>query len=73
MFKVKEKLDGTFQKYKAKLVAKGFHQVVGFLSNETFSPVIKPITIRIALNIALKKEWLVHQLDVNNAFSNGVL
>ena len=73
VFKVKENLDGTINKYKAFLVAKGFHQIVGFDFNETFSPVVKPTTIRIVLTIALNLQWKVWQLDVNNAFLNGDL
>ena len=73
VFKVKENLDGTINKYKAFLVAKGFHQIVGFDFNETFSPVVKPTTIHIVLTIALNLQWKVRQLDVNNAFLNGDL
>ncbi|RVW15239.1 Retrovirus-related Pol polyprotein from transposon RE1 [Vitis vinifera] len=73
VFKVKENPDGTINKYKACLVAKGFHQIVGFDFNETFSPVVKPTTIRIVLTIALNLQWKVRQLDVNNAFLNGDL
>ncbi|KAL6341973.1 hypothetical protein AAG906_038219 [Vitis piasezkii] len=58
VFKVKENSDGTINKYKARLVAKGFHQVVGFDLNETFSPVVKPTTIRVVLTIALAKNWV---------------
>ncbi|KAL6339591.1 hypothetical protein AAG906_034676 [Vitis piasezkii] len=73
VFKVKENPDGTINKYKALLVAKGFHQIAGFDFNETFSPVVKPTTIRIVLTIALNLQWKVRQLDVNNAFLNGDL
>jgi len=55
------------------LVAKRFHQVHGFDFHETFSPVIKPVTIRIILTIALFYGWKLFQLDVNNVFLNGTL
>lgn len=45
VFRVKENVDGSINKYKARFVAKGFHQVHGFDVHETFSPVIKPVTI----------------------------
>ena len=73
VYKVKENPDGSVGKYKARLVAKGFHQQVGFEFNETFSPVVKPTTIGIVLTIALSRGWSVRQLDINNAFLNGIL
>ncbi|KAM6578484.1 hypothetical protein CsatB_030321 [Cannabis sativa] len=71
----KEKLnpDGTTAKYKARLVARGFLQQYGFDFTETFSPVVKPATIKIVLTIALTYKWTIRQLDVNNAFLNGDL
>ena len=73
VFRVKENFDGTLNKFKTRLVAKGFRQVQGFDFTETFSLVIKPITIRLILTLALSYKWPIQQLDVNNAFLNGIL
>ena len=53
VFKIKENVDGSINKYKAQLVAKGFHQVPCFDFHDTFSLVVKPITIRIVIALAL--------------------
>lgn len=73
VFRIKENPDGSINKYKARLVAKGFHQQYGFGFDfaETFSPVVKPATIRIVLTLALTYGWNIQQIDVNNAFLNG--
>jgi len=73
VFRIKENADGSINKYKARLVAKGFHQVPGFDFHDTFSSVVKPITIRIVITLALSNHWELFQLDVNNAFLNGLL
>ena len=73
IYRVKENPDGSVEKYKTRLVVKGFHQQVGFDFNETFSPVVKPTTIRIVFTIALSRGWSVRQLDINNAFLNVIL
>lgn len=70
VFRVKENSDGTLNKYKARLVAKGFNKQYGFDYHETFSPVVKPATIKVILTLALTHKWDVQQIDINNAFLN---
>ena len=73
MFWIKRHADGLIERYKVRLQAKGFHQVPGVDYGETFSPVIKPTTVRTVLSLVMSKGWVLHQFDVQNAFLHGRL
>ena len=73
IFKVKEKADGSLDKMKARLVARGFTQVKGVNYEETFAPVSKFTTLRVLLSTAAGLDLHIHQMDVKTAFLNGHL
>ncbi|CAM8885574.1 unnamed protein product [Rhodiola kirilowii] len=73
IYRIKRKSDGSVERYKARLVAKGFHQQYGIDYGETYSPVIRPTTIRTVLCLAVSRNWPLRQLDVKNAFLHGHL
>ncbi|XP_021317764.1 uncharacterized protein LOC110435969 [Sorghum bicolor] len=73
IFKHKYNADGSLARHKARWVVRGFSQQYDVDYDETFSPVVKPATIRVVLSIATSRSWPIHQLDVKNAFLHGHL
>jgi hypothetical protein len=59
--------------HKARLVAKEFKQRLGIDYDDTFSHVIEPVIIRLVLSLVVSHGWVLHQLDVKNAFFHGIL
>ena len=73
IYKFKFKSNGSLDKYKAHLVAKGFAQKEGEDFDETFAPTAHYSTIWIVLALASHYAWSIFQLDVKSAFLNGGL
>ena len=64
IFRTKYKADGTLDRYKAKLLAKGFQQTPGVDFFDTFSPVLKPSTINIIFTIAVTGHWNIKSMHI---------
>ncbi|KAL8114745.1 hypothetical protein AgCh_021564 [Apium graveolens] len=64
----KQNLNGLIERYKARLIAKGYTQTYGIDYQETFAPVAKMASIRVLISCATNLEWELQQLDVKNAF-----
>lgn len=71
VFKVKTNPDGSVERYKARLVVKGFSQKPGVDYDKTFSPVVRLTTVRTLLAVAVKEKLSLCQFDVSTAFLNG--
>ncbi|PHT93854.1 hypothetical protein T459_01736 [Capsicum annuum] len=67
------KADGTIDKYKARLVVKGFKQKEGLDYFNTYLPVTRITSIRMLISLAAVYGLEIHQMDVKIAFLNGEL
>lgn len=68
VYKIKLKADDTIERYKDRLVAKGYNQQWGIDYLETFSPVVKMTTITCLVALAAHRNWPLFPQDVNNTF-----
>lgn len=73
VFKLKRKADGSIEKYKARMVAKGCAQKKGLDYEETYASVAPLTTLRTLLAAINEHQLDTHQLDVKNAFLHGNL
>ena len=73
VFALKRDVNGNIERYKARLVARGFKQEEGVDYFETFSPVARTSSIRIILALVAMYDYELAQADAITAFLNSSL
>ncbi|KAL4271204.1 hypothetical protein GQ457_13G028940 [Hibiscus cannabinus] len=73
VFKIKRNADDQFERYRARLVVKGYAQKEGIDFNEIFSPVVRLTTVRVVLAMCATFNLHLEQLDVKTVFLHGDL
>ena len=73
IYKIKTRSDGSIERYKARLIAKGFTQEYGINYEKTFAPVARISSVRALLAVAAASKWDLFQMNIKNAFLNGNL
>ena len=73
VYKIKTRSDGTFDGYKAHLVARGFTQEYGIDYKETFAPMARLSSVKTLIVVSAAHKWSLFHMDVKNAFLNPEL
>ena len=73
VLRIKKNSAGEVEKYKARLVARGFTQIYGVDYYETYAPVARLASFRILLALAARNNWPIHSFDFDSAFLNSKL
>ena len=73
VFRIKKNAAGKIERYKARLIAKGFTQVFGVDYYNTWAPVAKLGLIRLLLATAVQHGWPINMFNFHSAFLNGKL
>jgi hypothetical protein len=68
VFKRKLNADGSIERYKARLVLKGFRQRYGVDYDQVFAPVVRTSTVRLFFSLVASKDLECQQIDIKNAF-----
>jgi hypothetical protein len=73
VYKIKHDSKENIDRFKARLMAKGFTQRKGIDYNEIFSPVSFKDSFKIIMTLVTHYDLELHQIDVKTAFFNGDL
>ena len=73
VFKVKKHADGSIERYRARVVAKGFSQCPGVDYFEVFAPTFRMASLRTVIALSALKDYHLHSIDISCAFPNGDL
>lgn len=71
IFKIKYDATGNIERYKARLVARGFTQIQGVDFNEIFAPVVRMDSVRLLFSLCTQLDLKFRQFDIATAFLNG--
>src|SRR5881394_3415083 len=69
--RTKRDANNVFEKYKARIVVRGYAQEAGLDFDKTFAPVVRIESVRTIFAIAAARDLYIQHVDCQNAFLNG--